>query len=71
MQRLSAGLFTLQLVDYIILEVCSSGASSIKVRVMQILSQRGASVKTIRHVMRGMRIKTQNLWADFINIYLI
>uniref|UniRef100_A0A6M2DJ01 Beta-catenin-like protein 1 n=1 Tax=Xenopsylla cheopis TaxID=163159 RepID=A0A6M2DJ01_XENCH len=52
MQRLSAGLFTLQLVDYIILEVCSSGASSIKVRVMQILSQRGASVKTIRHVMR-------------------
>ncbi|XP_026468111.1 beta-catenin-like protein 1 isoform X2 [Ctenocephalides felis] len=52
MQRLSGGLFTLQLVDYIILEVCSSAASSIKARVMQILSQRGASVKTIRHVMR-------------------
>nr|XP_018911926.1 PREDICTED: beta-catenin-like protein 1 isoform X2 [Bemisia tabaci] len=51
-RRLDEGLFTLQLVDYIILEACASGASSIKQRVMQILNLRGGSLKTIRHVMR-------------------
>lgn len=52
LKRLEGGLFTLQLVDYIIVEVCAAGPSSIKHRVMQILNLRGASLKTIRHVMR-------------------
>ncbi|XP_049950936.1 beta-catenin-like protein 1 isoform X1 [Schistocerca serialis cubense] len=52
LRRLEGGLFTLQLVDYIILEVCTGGPSSIKQRVTQILNLRGGSVKTIRHVMR-------------------
>ncbi|KAF7286169.1 hypothetical protein GWI33_007131 [Rhynchophorus ferrugineus] len=51
-RRLEGGLFTLQLVDYIILEVCAAGPTSIKQRVMQILNMRGASLKTIRHIMR-------------------
>ncbi|XP_060517370.1 beta-catenin-like protein 1 isoform X1 [Cylas formicarius] len=52
LKRLEGGLFTLQLVDYIILEVCAAGPASIKQRVMQILNLRGASLKTIRHIMR-------------------
>ncbi|KAK6185496.1 hypothetical protein SNE40_007717 [Patella caerulea] len=52
LKRLDAGLFTLQLVDYIMLEVCSSGEPSIKQRVMQILNMRGGSVKAIRYIMR-------------------
>ncbi|ERL84120.1 hypothetical protein D910_04173 [Dendroctonus ponderosae] len=52
LKRLEGGLFTLQLVDYIIVEVCAAGPSSIKQRVMQILNLRGASLKTIRHIMR-------------------
>lgn len=52
LKRLEGGLFTLQLVDYIIVEVCAAGPTSIKQRVMQILNLRGASLKTIRHVMR-------------------
>lgn len=52
LKKLENGLFTLQLVDYIILEVCAAGPSSIKQRVTQILNLRGASLKTIRHVMR-------------------
>lgn len=52
LKRLEGGLFTLQLVDYIIVEVCAAGPNSIKQRVMQILNLRGASLKTIRHVMR-------------------
>jgi beta-catenin-like protein 1 len=52
MKRLEGGLFTLQLVDYIIVEVCAAGPTSIKQRVMQILNLRGASLKTIRHIMR-------------------
>ncbi|XP_075235891.1 beta-catenin-like protein 1 [Lycorma delicatula] len=52
LQRLEGGLFTLQLVDYILLEVCTGGPSSIKHRVLQILNLRGGSLKTIRHVMR-------------------
>lgn len=53
LQRLSGGLFTLQLVDYIVLEICST-SEVVKQRVVQILSLRKASMKTIRHIMRGM-----------------
>ncbi|XP_063223527.1 beta-catenin-like protein 1 isoform X1 [Bacillus rossius redtenbacheri] len=52
LRRLEGGLFTLQLVDYILLEVCSGGPPSIKQRITQILNLRGGSFKTIRHVMR-------------------
>ncbi|XP_019532149.3 beta-catenin-like protein 1 [Aedes albopictus] len=49
-KRLSGGLFTLQLIDYIILEVSSTDV--VKQRILQILNLRNASMKTIRHVMR-------------------
>ncbi|XP_054271140.1 beta-catenin-like protein 1 [Macrosteles quadrilineatus] len=52
LKRLEGGLFTLQLIDYIVLEVCTSGITSIKQRVVQIINLRGGSLKTIRHVMR-------------------
>nr|CAD7201384.1 unnamed protein product [Timema douglasi] len=52
LRRLEGGLFTTQLVDYILLEVCHGGPSSIKQRITQILNLRGGSFKTIRHVMR-------------------
>ncbi|KAK8770240.1 beta-catenin-like protein 1 [Amblyomma americanum] len=52
LRRLDAGLFTLQLVDYIMLDICSSGPPSIKQRVLQILNLRGGSIKTIRNIMR-------------------
>lgn len=50
LKRLDGGLFTLQLVDYILLEVC--GNSTIKQRAVQIINLRGGSLKTIRDVMR-------------------
>lgn len=53
LKRLEGGLFTLQLVDYIILEVCASGAASVKQRVLHTLNLRGGTVKTIREIMRG------------------
>ena len=40
LQRLSGGLFTLQLVDYVILDACSSAQASVKQRVLAILGQR-------------------------------
>ena len=46
LKRLDGGLFTLQLVDFIILEACSSAASTVKQRVLQILQLRGGSMKT-------------------------
>ncbi|XP_023020796.1 beta-catenin-like protein 1 [Leptinotarsa decemlineata] len=52
LKRLEGGLFILQLVDYIIVEVCAAGPASIKQRVMHILNLRGASLKTIKHIMR-------------------
>lgn len=52
LKRLSGGLFTLQLIDYIILEVCST-AEAVKQRLVQILSLRKASMKVVRQVMRG------------------
>ncbi|CAG0879498.1 unnamed protein product [Darwinula stevensoni] len=53
LKRLESGLFTLQVVDYIMLEVCASGPAGIKGRVMHILNLRGGSVKSIRNIMRG------------------
>lgn len=50
-KRLFGGLFILQLIDFIILEV-SSTSEPIKQRVVQILNLRGASMKTIRQYMR-------------------
>ncbi|GBP31254.1 Beta-catenin-like protein 1 [Eumeta japonica] len=52
LKRLSGGLFTLQLIDRIILEVCTAGPPSVKQRVQRVLSLRGGSLKIIRHVMR-------------------
>jgi len=52
LERLNGGLYVLQLIDFIIVDVCGAGAQSIKQRVHQILNQRKASVKTIRNVIR-------------------
>jgi len=51
-RRLEGGLFTLQLVDFIVLESCAAGPPQVKQRVMQMLNIRNASVKTIRNIMR-------------------
>merc|ERR1719167_1647755 len=51
-RRLQEGLFVLQFVDYIILEICSCGASTVKQRVLQILNLRGGTLKTVRDVVR-------------------
>ena len=54
LKRLEGGLFTLQLIDYIILEVSASGAASVKQRVLHTLNLRGSAVQTIREIMRGI-----------------
>ncbi|EDW81269.1 uncharacterized protein Dwil_GK11115 [Drosophila willistoni] len=50
-KRLTGGLFTLQRIDYILLEV-SATSDTVKQRVLKILNLRGASMKTIRSIMR-------------------
>jgi beta-catenin-like protein 1 len=53
LKRLSGGLFTLQLVDYVILEiVISPDGQKIKERIQKILNLRGANLHTIKEVMR-------------------
>lgn len=53
LKRLSGGLFTLQLIDYIILEAAiSPDGPKIKQRIQQILNLRNTSMKTIKDVMR-------------------
>ena len=52
LRRLDAGLFTLQHIDYIIVDICASGTPQIKQRVLQILNMRGGSIKSIRSVIR-------------------
>ncbi|EAA01129.1 AGAP001357-PA [Anopheles gambiae str. PEST] len=49
-KRLSGGLFTLQLVDYVILEI--SCTDVVKQRVLKILNLHNGSMKMIRNVMR-------------------
>ncbi|RXG69306.1 Beta-catenin-like protein 1 [Armadillidium vulgare] len=52
LRRLDGGLFTLQLVDYVMLDICATGPPSIKRRVLKILNVRNASIKTIKNVIR-------------------
>jgi len=59
LQRLDGGLFTLQRIDYVLLEICAGAPPSVKARVLQILNLRGGSLKTIRHVMRGEKDSLQ------------
>lgn len=61
LKRLSGGLFTLQLIDYIILEICST-SEPIKQHVVKILNLRKASMKRIRHIMRGMLTLDAMIW---------
>ena len=53
-KRLSGGLFSLQLIDYIIIEI-SSTAEQIKQRIVHILNMRGSSMKIIKNIMRGLK----------------
>lgn len=72
-KRLSGGLFTLQLIDYIILEVSSTDV--VKQRILQILNLRNASMKTIRHVMReyagNLGDAGDSDWRDQEQAYII
>jgi len=54
LKRLSSGLFTLQLIDYIVLEIAISAVdgNKIKQRIQQILNLRGSSMKIIKDVIR-------------------
>jgi beta-catenin-like protein 1 len=58
LRRLDAGLFTLQLIDYIILEIASSTTNipSIRQRIMQILNLRNTPTDSIKTIVRGMKI---------------
>ncbi|KAG5838037.1 hypothetical protein ANANG_G00219540 [Anguilla anguilla] len=52
LRRLDAGLFVLQLLCYIMVEISNSGIPQLQQRVHQILNLRGGSVKVVRHIMR-------------------
>ena len=51
LRRLDGGLFTLQLVDYIILELCTCGVESIRDRISRILRTRNSSLSVVKKVM--------------------
>ncbi|XP_048097681.1 beta-catenin-like protein 1 isoform X2 [Alosa alosa] len=52
LRRLDAGLFVLQLICYIMMEICNAGIPQVHQRVHQILNLRGGSTKVVRHIMR-------------------
>uniref|UniRef100_A0A673N201 Beta-catenin-like protein 1 n=1 Tax=Sinocyclocheilus rhinocerous TaxID=307959 RepID=A0A673N201_9TELE len=53
LRRLDAGLFVLQLLCYIMVEICNAGVPQLQQRVHQILNLRGGSVKIVCHIMRA------------------
>lgn len=54
LRRLDAGLYTLQLIDYIILEIATATSiPSIRQRVLQVLNLRKTSIDTIKDIIRG------------------
>lgn len=71
LKRLEGGLFTLQLVDYIMMEVCASGAATIKQRVLHTLNLRGGTVKTIREIMRGKHFRFSSTREALVQVKLM
>ena len=59
LRRLDAGLYTLQLIDYIIIEISSTSTNipSIRQRVMQILNLRSSSIDSIKSIVHGKIIE--------------
>uniref|UniRef100_A0A674IX84 Beta-catenin-like protein 1 n=1 Tax=Terrapene triunguis TaxID=2587831 RepID=A0A674IX84_9SAUR len=53
LRRLDAGLFVLQLICYIMAEICNASVPQIRQRVHQILNMRGSSIKIVRHIIKG------------------
>ncbi|KAM9120896.1 beta-catenin-like protein 1 [Pangshura tecta] len=52
LRRLDAGLFILQLICYIMAEICNANVPQIRQRVHQILNMRGSSIKIVRHIIK-------------------
>ncbi|XP_072773078.1 beta-catenin-like protein 1 isoform X2 [Taeniopygia guttata] len=52
LRRLDAGLFVLQLICYIMAEICNANVPQIRQRVHQILNMRGSSIKIVRHILK-------------------
>ncbi|OXB79308.1 UNVERIFIED_CONTAM: hypothetical protein H355_013229 [Colinus virginianus] len=52
LRRLDAGLFVLQLISYIMAEICNANVPQIRQRVHQILNMRGSSIKIVRHILK-------------------
>ena len=51
LRRLDVGLFTLQLIDYIIVKLCHCGIPSVRSRIATLLNQHGDSLRTMKQVM--------------------
>lgn len=51
LRRLDAGLYTLQMIDYIIAELCVSDNGSVKSRIATLLNQHGDSMDTVKEVL--------------------
>ena len=57
LRRLDGGLYTLQLIDYIMIDICANGPPTVKKRVLKILNVRNASIKTIKNIIRGKKLE--------------
>lgn len=53
LKKLERGLYTLQLIDYVIVDISAAGPESVKKKVLQVLNMRGGSVSQVRQIMRG------------------
>ncbi|XP_022658966.1 beta-catenin-like protein 1 isoform X2 [Varroa jacobsoni] len=52
LKKLERGLYTLQLIDYVIVDISAAGPESVKKKVLQVLNMRGGSVSQVRQIMR-------------------
>ena len=65
LKRLDSGLFTLQLIDYIMLEICASGSSSVSYAEDISLSQTPPSWPSGS----GVRLKSSRPWVRYYRFY--
>jgi beta-catenin-like protein 1 len=54
LKKLDRGLFTLQLVDYIIAELCNSNVPQLRKRIYKLMNQKGRSMDELVATLQGM-----------------
>lgn len=60
LKRLSGGLFQLQQIELLMVEVSAACTPDVKQKILDLLNLRGGNIKQVRNILRGIEFVLQN-----------